>query len=61
MIGFGRAKCSNAFKKYGLQGELSDARVSGDKKLYATGSEGKSSGYAFVLFNKKLMLAQGGP
>jgi hypothetical protein len=61
LIGFGRAKHSNAFKKYGLQDELSDACVSGDKKLHATGSEGKSSGHAFVLFNEKLMLAQGRP
>jgi hypothetical protein len=50
-------RCSNAFKKYGLEGELSDAHVSGEKKLCSAGSGGKCSGYAFVFFNEKVMLA----
>jgi hypothetical protein len=51
-------KRSNAFKKYNLQGKLPDAGVSEDKKLVAAGT-GEGSGYAFVLFQDKVMLARG--
>jgi hypothetical protein len=51
-------KRSNAFKKYNLQGKLSNAGVSEAKKLVASGT-GEGSGYAFVLFQDKIMLARG--
>jgi hypothetical protein len=49
-------KRSNAFREYGLQGELSDVRISNDNKL-CVGNEG--SGYGFVLFKNEIMLARG--
>jgi hypothetical protein len=49
-------KCSNTFKKYNLQGKLSNTGVSEDNKLIAAGT-GEGSGYAFVLFQDKVMLA----
>jgi hypothetical protein len=52
-------KRSDAFKKYGLQGELTDARVTADRRLCSAAKEG--SGWGFVLYNKKVMLGQGKP
>jgi hypothetical protein len=51
-------KHSNAFKIYNLQGKLSNAGVSEDNKLVAART-GEGSGYAFVLFQDKVMLARG--
>ena len=39
--------------------ELSDARVSDGNKLRPAKTGGAGSGYAFVLFNDKIMLARG--
>lgn len=52
-------KRENAYIKYRIEPRLSTAGISAERKLTQAGSVDNSNGWGFVVFENKVMLAQG--